>query len=198
MIALAVTMFVASCAKSSPQVSPSSSVSPPPSGGIPWAAPSDALGLTRKAGLEPERKETLTFHVHAHLDVFVNGKRVRVPAGIGINITDPGVKHGAGPSYGGISLCDQPCISPLHTHDTTGVLHTEAKNAKPNLLGQFFTEWNVALTKRCVGGYCGSSQIFVNGKRFTGDPGTIPLTDKKEIAIVIGSPPKEIPRSFGP
>lgn len=36
-----------------------------------------------------------------------------------------------------------PCISPLHTHDTTGSLHTESATAVPNRLGQFFTEWGV-------------------------------------------------------
>ena len=53
----------------------------PAQGAAPWPAPEGALRLTVTAGLEPERKETLTHHAHAHLDVFVNGKRVVVPAG---------------------------------------------------------------------------------------------------------------------
>jgi hypothetical protein len=35
--------------------------------------------------------------------------------------------------------------------------------------------------------------IFVEGNRFDGDPTTIELTDRKEIAIVIGSPPSSVP-----
>ena len=100
----------------------------PAHGAAPWPAPADPLRLTRAAGLAPERKETLTFHVHAHLDVYVNGKHVIVPAGIGINIKDPGVHSGPNPDgstgYGGIRLCATPCISPLHTHDDSGILHT--------------------------------------------------------------------------
>ena len=38
--------------------------------------------------------------MHAHLDVFVNGKPVTVPAGIGINIHDPGVQSGTDPATG--------------------------------------------------------------------------------------------------
>lgn len=174
----------------------------PAHGAAPWAAPEDALGLTVAAGLQPERKETLTHHVHSHLDVFVNGKRVVVPAGIGINIKDPDVKTfrdtpDGSKAYGGIELCAEPCISPLHTHDRTGILHTESASPVPNRLGQFFTEWGVRLGRNCVGGYCRPSNIefYVNGKRYQGDPRAILLTDRKEIAIVIGTPPKKIPKT---
>jgi len=158
----------------------------------PWPAPPNPLELACKAGLTPEEKEFVLFHVHAHLDVFVNGGKVVVPAGIGINISDPAVKHGAGPSYGGISMCVQPCISPLHTHDTSGVLHTESKASTPNKLGQFFIEWDVKLASRCVGGYCSPQDpvaFYVNGRRYSGDPASIELTNLKEIAIVVGTPP---------
>lgn len=173
----------------------------PAHGAAPWPAPPDPLRLTLAAGLRPERKETLTHHVHAHLDVFVNGRRVIVPAGVGINIEDPGVKTFRAPdgskAYGGIQLCAKPCISPLHTHDNTGILHTESASAVPNRLGQFFTEWGVRLGRACVGGYCRPSNIafFVNGNRYGGDPRAILLTDRKEIAIVIGTPPKKIPKT---
>jgi hypothetical protein len=176
----------------------------PTSGAIPWPAPPNPLELARKAGLVPEPHEFFAYHVHAHLDVFVNGQPVRVPAGIGINIHDPGVRHGRLPdgteAYGGIKLCDQPCISPLHTHDDSGILHTESARSSPNRLGQFFTEWNVKLDRSCVGGYCkpaASVLVYINGDRYEGDPATIQLTDRKEIAIVIGTPPDTIPTSFG-
>src|SRR6266571_1248410 len=160
----------------------------------PWPAPPNPLQLTRAAGLTPERKETLIHHVHSHLDVFVNGRAVRVPAGIGINVRDPGVKVFKAPdgskAYGGIRLCRAVCISPLHTHDDTGIIHTESASSVPNRLGQFFTEWGVALTRTCVGGYCHLTRphVYVDGNAFTGDPRGILLTDRKEIAIVIGTP----------
>ncbi len=180
-------------------VTPPASAPKPARGAAPWAAPADPLRLIFAAGLRPERKETLIHHVHSHLDVFVNGARVIVPAGIGINIRDPGVKRFKAPdgstAYGGIQLCSKPCISPLHTHDDTGILHTESASAVPNRLGQLFTEWGVRLSRACVGGYCRhvSIQIFVNGKRYSNDPRTILLTNHKEIAVVIGTQPKTIP-----
>jgi hypothetical protein len=36
----------------------------------------------------------------------------------------------------------------------------------------------------------------VNGKAYSGDPRQILLADKTEIAIVIGTPPKKIPKDF--
>lgn len=173
----------------------------PAHGGAPWPAPRDPLRLTVAAGLQPERNESLVHHVHSHLDVFVNGSHVTVPAGIGIAIHDPGVRLFVAPdgskAYGGIRLCRTACISPLHTHDDTGILHTESKSPVPNRLGQFFTEWGVRLDRSCVGGYCkpDSIAIYLDGKRYTGDPRSILLTNHREIAIVIGTPPKTIPHS---
>ena len=169
----------------------------------PWPAPENPMGLTCKAGLVPEKAEFLQYHVHAHLDVFVNGRPVLVPAGIGIDVDNPGVQVQKGPNgvtgAGGIEGCDQPCISPLHTHDLSGVLHTETKTPSPNHLGQFFTEWAVRLTSDCVGGYCKPDvpiKIYVDGKVETGDPTQIELSDLREIAIVIGTPPATIPMEF--
>jgi hypothetical protein len=160
------------------------------------------MELAVRAGLQPEAKETLVYHVHAHLDVLVDGSPILVPAGIGINIADPNVKHGqwnGDPAYGGISGCAQPCISPLHTHDDSGVIHTESATSTPNRLGQLFTEWDVALSSGCVGTFCApatSITVYVDGERYSGNPSDIPLTNRKEIAVVIGAAPKQIPSSF--
>jgi hypothetical protein len=192
--------LVGASAGAAPAVSPAPT---PKTGAVPWPAPADALGRTRLAGLTPERHEYLQYHVHAHLDILLNGRAVRVPAAIGINIHDPGVQSGqlqdGTIAYGGIHLCDQPCISPLHTHDDTGVLHTESKHNIPNRLGQFFTEWAVVLSARCVGGYCAPKAtiaFYVDGKAYHDDPRAIQLTNLREIAIVIGTPPKKIPSKF--
>jgi hypothetical protein len=173
------------------------------SGPAPWAAPSDPMKRTLEAGLVPEVNEHLQYHVHSHLDVFVNGKKMEVPAGIGIDTKDPAVQKGQLPdgslAYGGITRCPKVCISPLHTHAHLGVLHTETSKPEPNTLGQFFVEWGVRLDSKCVGAYCSpktSVRFYVNGKPRTGDPRKILLTDKSEIAVVIGKPPKRIPATW--
>jgi hypothetical protein len=180
----------------------SSSSAKPASSPIEWSAPADAMARARAAGLVPERAESLVHHVHAHLDVFVNGQKVTVPAGIGINIHDPGVHVfpdiAGATGYGGINPpCATPCISPLHTHDVSGIIHTESPTKADNTLGQLFVEWDVKLDAKCIDRYCAPDSkiaVYVDGERFTGDPRTIDLSDRKEIAIVIGTPPAKIPK----
>ena len=96
-------------------------------------------------------------------------------------------------------MCAQPCIAPLHTHNADGIIHVEAMQEEDFRLGQFFTEWGVKLDSSCVGGYCrptAAFAVFVNGKRYTGNPADIVFADRQEIAIVIGSPPDSIPSGF--
>ena len=170
-------------------------------GAVPdWPAPPNPMELTREAGLTPERAEFLEYHVHAHLDVFFNGDAVTVPAGIGIDTSNPAVVS----DDQGVGLtreCDKPCISPLHTHATDGVLHTETKTPQPNNLGQFFVQWDVKLDSDCVGEFCAPGTpigFYVDGDAYDGDPREIELSDRREIAIVIGTPPDDIPSEFSP
>ena len=116
-------------------------------------------------------------HIHAHLDLFVKGKRVRVPAAIGIDY-------------------QQQFITELHTHDTTGVVHIESPTLTTFSLGQLFGEWGVRLTSRCVGQSCGGVHWWVNGKRQTGDPAAHALRAHEEIVVAEGAPPFVVPKSY--
>jgi hypothetical protein len=157
-----------------------------------WPLPEDPMALAEEAGLEPLTSERLEYHVHAHLDVFKDGEPVLVPGGIGIDISDPAVQEfdePSGKAYGGIEEpCEAPCISPLHTHGPDGVLHTESPTETPNTFGQFLTEWNVELPD--------DAKVYVDGKEHTEDVTKIELSDRREIAVVIGEPPDEIPSEF--
>jgi hypothetical protein len=139
----------------------------------PWEAPADASAAVAAAGLPMLGEEGNAVHIHAHLDIIANGAPVQVPADIGID--DARQK-----------------ISPLHSHDTTGVIHIESPTAPATFtLGQFFTEWQVSLAADHVGGLAadGSHQlkVYVNGKPYTGDPTAIVLAAHDEIAIVYGT-----------
>jgi hypothetical protein len=194
--------------KVSATVPGAAAVAKPATGAVPWPAPANALHFAQLAGVPLGRYEYGVpghpgKHIHTHLDVFVNGTPARVPAGIGIQINVPGVQHGTSPdgtpSYGGIRICARPCIAALHTHDDSGVLHVESQQPRTYRVGQVFTEWNVRLDQSCVGGYCkpqDSILVYVDGKRYPGNPAGIELTDLEEIAIVIGSPPSRIPSSY--
>jgi len=130
------------------------------------------LGLTTLSG-----HSGLQLHFHAHLDIFVNGKQVAVPALVGIN---PGAGY----------------LTKLHTHDASGVIHIEAQNPRQFTFGQFVAEWGVFLNSRCMGSYCNGLKWYVNGKQQTGNPETLALNPHQEIAIVIGKPPAQIPSSY--
>jgi hypothetical protein len=145
------------------------------------------------AGLPGFTSEQLFFHVHAHLDVLVDGKAEPVPPGIGIS------DELARAFQQGKPRCSQPCISPLHTHADDGVLHVENDKERQITLGQLFTEWGVRFNDQCVGGYCAPDKphkVYVGGVEFTGDASTIMLKDREEIAVVIGTPPASIPAKF--
>jgi hypothetical protein len=129
-------------------------------------------------GLTTLPQEAVTTHYHSHLDIFVNGRKVTVPALIGIN-------QGAG------------YITELHTHDTRGVIHVESPKENDHFtLGQFVAEWGVFLNGRCIGSYCNGLKWYLNGKLQTGNPQAYTLQPHDEIAIVVGTPPKTIPSTY--
>jgi hypothetical protein len=135
-------------------------------------------------GLPALDREGTALHTHEHLDLYVEDRRVTVPAGVGI---DESARF----------------ISPIHTHDTTGVIHVESPAIRTFTLGQFFAVWGVRLTPRCLGGYCSTStkrlRVFVNGRRVVGDPRLVTLTQHEEIVVAYGTRariPRPIPRAY--
>lgn len=149
----------------------------------PWPAPRDVAGAVAAAGLPMLGAEGTVEHLHAHLDVIVNGQPVTVPAEIGIDET-------AG------------MISPLHIHDTTGVIHIESPTRAPFSLAQFFTEWQVALSGTQLGGLRGGNddaagpRAFVNGHPVAGNPGAIILGRHDVIVLVYGPTPPDFRATF--
>ena len=118
----------------------------------------------------------LVLHFHTHIDIFVDGKKVTVPALVGIN-------GGAG------------WLTELHTHDDRGVIHIEAQKKRDFTVGQFFAEWAVYLNAHSIGGYSGM-KWYLNGKLQTGNPQTLVFKPHQEIAFVVGKAPAKIPSSF--
>jgi hypothetical protein len=198
-VSLCVLLLLAACGGGS-SVAPTRSTATADLETPSWSLPADPMSLARDAGLKPDTKEYRAYHIHAHLDVFVNGDPVEIPGGVGIEITDPAVEN-FGSSYGGIPEegCEQPCISPLHTHDPDGVIHVEAPSEARFTLGQFFTEMGIRLDASCVDEFCTPDvpvAVFIDGQPQSGDPADIVLRDGREIAIVIGTSPEEIPGAF--
>ena len=92
--------------------------------------------------------------------------------------------------------------SPLHTHSASGLIHIEPDRRGRFTLGEFFDEWGVRLDSTCIGGYCNGGgkelRVFVDGRRVSGDPRRIALTNRQEIAVVFGGPGEfgSVPATF--
>jgi putative peptide zinc metalloprotease protein len=162
-----------------------STAEPAPSGRVLWGPNTAGLRDRLAAiGFPALSAEALQYHTHQHLDLYVNGDRVMVPRGIGID-------QSAG------------VITVLHTHETDGIIHVESPVERTFTLGQFFRVWGVPLSSRCIGTYCerGDEHLtaYVNGRLFTGNPARIVLTQHEEIVLSYGTAsqqPQVIPASY--
>jgi hypothetical protein len=189
-VVIAIVVVVVVLNRPSAQTTGTAATPSPPASAVgrttnpPWSAPTDASQAVAAAGLPMLGEEGSALHIHAHLDVIANGSPVQVPADIGVD--DARQK-----------------ISPLHSHDTTGVIHIESPDKSATFtLGQFFTEWQVSLSADHIGGLTADAthhlKVYVNGKPYAGDPAGIVLAAHDEIAIVYGTDaqPTNVPNSY--
>jgi hypothetical protein len=194
-------------------IDPCALVSPPPPAApletrAPWPLP--ALPLTRiaSAGLTPVVGR-LVRHDHVHLDLIVDGRRIRVPAGVGHaepfdagagRCPPPPESRRIGDCASGHFFTAKVALSPLHPHTTSGIVHIESDQHATFTLGQFFDEWGVRFDAGCLGAYCSAGgkrlRVYVNGRRLTGDPRRLVLLDRQEIAIVFGRAGGAVPSRY--
>jgi hypothetical protein len=131
------------------------------------------------AGISCDAQEGQRIHIHQHLLILDHGKPVAIPANVG-------------------QPAGKPCIYWLHTHTPDGVIHIEAPKDRSFTLADFFAVWGqplsrgVAATARVGKGQ--SLKVWVDGKPFTGDPGSIPLMAHTDIVIEAGPPFTQPPR----
>jgi hypothetical protein len=132
-------------------------------------------------GIGCNSMEQFAMHIHAHLDIIVNGVYFLVPSQVGI----PG-----------------NCFYWLHTHDESGIVHIEAPTHRDFTLGQFFDIWNKKLSNDQIFNYVANANnplnVYINGTKVP--DGTnyrdIELNAHDEIAIVYGTQPSTIPTSY--
>jgi hypothetical protein len=133
-------------------------------------------------GIQCNTNEQLLFHIHTHLDIFINGQAIYIPPQIGI-IPDK-------------------CIYWLHTHDEKGIIHIESPIKRDFTLGQFFDIWSKKLNNSSsdfanIFGGKSTPDVYVNGQKVTGvNYREIKLHAHDEIALVYGKPPDTIPSSY--
>jgi len=139
----------------------------------PWPAPTGRAALEERAdgaGLEDVWGQDLAMHDHTHVTVTVDGEPVTVPGDVG---HDEEARFAA----------------EIHTHDTSGIVHVESPTAEEFTLGQFFSEWGVALDEEHVGSLGGTPgqrlTVWVGGKVHHGDPAEIVLEDLVDVDLVL-------------
>ena len=132
-------------------------------------------------GIGCNSMEQFAMHIHAHIDIIINGAYFLVPSQIGI------------PSN---------CFYWLHTHDESGIIHIEAPMHRDFTLGQFFDIWGKKLSNDQIFTYVANANnplnVYINGTKVP--DGTnyrdIKLNAHDEIAIVYGTQPSTIPTSY--
>lgn len=158
---------------------------------------------TTKGGLAPAHGQTVDgmdclpsegglIHNHAYLEIYVDGKGVTVPPGLGI-VYPQGTGVSALASDGLKS-----CLYPLHVHDQEpNIIHIESPVQKSYFLGEVFDLWGQQLTSTQVMAHKADAtnklvfEVFdASGKMttVTTDPRQIELTAHETVAILYNSP----------
>jgi len=152
-------------------------------GPAPWK-PEYSFLAQRLSSFNFPQQTDVGYHVHAELKVYVDGKQTPVPADIGI---DPQGRF----------------ISPVHTHDTTGVVHMESTKFYPFTLGEFMNIWGVDFSDNQLGQYKAGNgnvlQLWVNGKQVA-DPVKYKMRAHDVMILAYGKPdsfPKKASYNFG-
>jgi hypothetical protein len=133
----------------------------------PWPAEYTFLAQ-RLAGLALPAQSDSGYHIHAFLSVFINNRQITIPTNLGI---DPNLRF----------------LSPIHTHDSTGIIHIEASRPFSFTLGQLFTIWGVRFSDSQIGAYrdAGARRlaVFANGRPVR-DP--VHYVVRRHDSIVVG------------
>jgi hypothetical protein len=175
-LALLVLAFAMVRAKqqSAPTTVPDSPITTANGRGIvpPWPVPVNVADSVHDADLPMlPAAGTAQQRLDVHLDIYVNGQPVAVAPMVGVD-----QKSGQ--------------VSPVSTHDSSGIVYVASPVQSTFSLGQFFTEWQVALDANHIGGLTagdGNNLVaYVNGKKVSGDPAAITFANHDEIVLSYG------------
>jgi len=130
-----------------------------------------------------DTNKKIVMHIHPSLNVTFDGKSLIVPTGIGINTTlwnsHSLDQYGMQPMK--MTMTDTSMImqgmSPLHTHDSSGIIHVESNEFRKYTLGQFLQIWGIDLHGEVV-------KLSINGSNVKDYKNHI-LTDKEQMILNI-------------
>jgi hypothetical protein len=99
-----------------------------------------------------------------HVELFAHRRVIVVPAGIGVS------RRG--------------CAYPLRTRAPTGVVEVEL--SAPRTLGDLFRVWGRRLGTRRLLSFRGAVAVYVDGRRYHGEPGSLVLTKHLQVVVEVG------------
>jgi hypothetical protein len=116
--------------------------------------------------------EQTAYHIHAHLTIYINGKQVAIPQGIGI-------------------ASDQSCFYWLHTHTNDGVVHIEFPKQGNPTLANFLDIWGQSFNSSGFHNELASTAgwtVYVDGKQVNSNFNQLVLQPHMVITIAYNSP----------
>ncbi len=119
-----------------------------------------------------DQGEQTAFHIHAHVSIYINGKQMEPPAGVGI-------------------APDISCLYWLHTHYPDGIIHIEAPKGAAFTLGDFLKIWSSHFQSLNYPSQLNSTkgwQVYLDGKPYTGDFHKLQLHAHALITLAYNSP----------
>ena len=163
----------------------------PPGGPSATAIPSALLSQARPIGTGPrfhppaagpvvgQCTRTLGPRVGVHIEVFASDRVLLLPAGIGVK-PPRAVLDGR--------ITSARCYGTLVTLDPTGLVLV--RPGASLTLATLFRSWGQPLSRTRLTSFSApagtSVAVFVNGKRWPGAPGDVPLTRHAEVVLEVG------------
>jgi hypothetical protein len=125
------------------------------------------------SGIACDAMEGARIHIHQHLVLIDHGKSVTIPPAVG-------------------QVPARNCLYWIHTHTPDGIIHIESPQSRTFTLSDFFAIWGQPLSRTHAASMRATKgtklRVWVNGKRYHGDPGSIPLVAHADIVIEAGPP----------
>lgn len=158
-----------------------------PAGGIPGRLAAEARPIGRSPRFHPPAGSAiigrcaprLGARVGVHVEVFAANRVVLLPAGISARRP---FTHSTG------RIVKARCYGALATVDPTGTVLVRPGSRLS--LGDLFRAWGQRLSRRRLVSFTASPgarvAVYVNGRRWAGLPGRVPLTRHDEIVLEVG------------
>lgn len=109
----------------------------------------------------------MLMHNHVSLNVTIDGKPIIVPSSIGITQTGIFADSSLFADHS-LDKYGMEGMSPLHTHDSSGLIHVESNTVRNYFLGEFLDIWK---------------GLNIDGKNVIGSVDSMPVSDFRNIPL---------------